>query len=258
MAARGGRWLSGLVLVVLLVLAGAPVAPVQGGAEHYLYLPLVINHFGPPGLWGYVTHNGVPAGGVALALYRQPPSALAVHVADATTQADGLYVFDGLPALPAGHTYLISYTNTTDSSRLASAYSRSIDTYTPGDSVRAAIFDVANVPLVGPADGAQVWFPHSLTWTKRPASPGDSYLVAYFTAAGVPLMSTGGLGWYDSYYVFALPQPLSYHTPYRWTVHVLLPGAGFGLNFESRAICFGTCPALAETDWRPAWPALLP
>jgi len=66
----------------------------------WVYLPLVMNHYGP-GVLGRVTYKGSPAAGIALNLYFNNGTAWST-VAATTTSADGFYIFPPPPSLAAG------------------------------------------------------------------------------------------------------------------------------------------------------------
>lgn len=95
-------------------------------------------------------------------------------IATTTTGLDGAYRFTGVPSLSSGDTYSVWYSGGARTpGRLWFWVTDRTTSYTAGSDVHAGDFDLADVALVSPANGATLFLPHTFYWTPRPATPSD-------------------------------------------------------------------------------------
>jgi hypothetical protein len=108
-----------------------------------------------------------------------------------------------------------------------------------GCDLHAGDFDIADIALVSPGDGATVSLPRTFYWTPRPATPSDDYeFDLYDPTDGDPWWWTDPtLGYVGSYTLSSLPSGFSPWTEYAWEVWVYGPD-GYGISYEGRAVTF--------------------
>jgi len=192
-----------------------------------------------PGIYARATENGSPASGLPINLYLNDGSSFSL-VASTPTEPDGMYRFTGLPSLSPIEEYWVVYENTAGTpGRLEVWVTWPITLYTTGSRVHAGDFDVADISLVSPADGATVSLPHTFYWNPRPATPSDDYeFDLYDPADGDPWWGTDPtLGYVASYTLSSLPSGFEPGTQYAWEVWVGGPD-GVGVPNHTRLITF--------------------
>ncbi|MBA3534615.1 MAG: hypothetical protein H0T73_22075 [Ardenticatenales bacterium] len=168
------------------------------------------------GIRGRLVEGSSGVAGLSLQLVRYNPSTQTITtIANSTTGADGSFIFLAVPTLPSGQEYWVEYINTTSTTgRLASWAGPIISSYTAGARVDLEWFDLSDVPLVSPTDGATQPFPVTFRWTRRAIS-SDNYSVlllsndASSTDAGI----TDPLGYVDSVTVGGLPAGYRHSIP---------------------------------------------
>lgn len=188
------------------------------------------------GIYGRVTLNGAPAGGIFLKL-RSWTGSTYLDVASTTSDASGHFSFVGAPSVPNGQRYSVNCGGQ-GAGTLLYWNTRSLSDYTTGSSVHIGDFDLADVALVSPADRATVSLPTEFRWTPRPASPTDSYVWAMFTTSYWPWYWGPGLGYTGSYTRYSLPSGFSLGTQYTWYVEIHSPDGGVGASRERRGVTF--------------------
>ena len=130
-----------------------------------------------------MTYKSAAAQGLRIDLQRWDGSNWLMQ-AETTTAANGSYVFTGAPALAVGEIYAVRYLNDPADPNpgpgyLWSWWGNRLAAYTPGTAAWGGDFDVADIPLVSPADGAAVTLPAQFCWTPR-GLPGDTYRLALY------------------------------------------------------------------------------
>lgn len=102
-------------------------------------------------------------------------------VATTKTVAGGFYNFDGVSTLPNGQQYLVFYLNDEAGGNPAKDiylyrwFGQTINSYTAGSSANGGTFDISEVRLVSPSDGAQTQLPVTFTWTTRAEVQNERY-----------------------------------------------------------------------------------
>lgn len=234
---KPGTWFFALLLAAL-ALAGAPqstdarseagrLAPDSPGSGPYsLYLPMVHSVqpvSNPAGIHGRVTLRGQPVEGVYLVLRLWTFSSETTLGLPVRTDASGNYLFPNVGSLDSGDVYYVLYENNANGNALATdrlAWWASMDIfeYTAGERLWGGDFDIANIVLTGPADGATVNTPYTFTWQVRPHSLGDEYEFNLFDSADyVPWYYTV-VGYVGSYGLTSLPAGFVRGKSYGWSV----------------------------------------
>lgn len=223
--------------------------PLQNPASSS-YLPDAQKNFAAPtptatlapglGLYGTVTQNGVPAAWVPLDLLRiDTGSSTWFKIASTWSQGDGHYNFTGLPSLLADEAYQVTYTNLNNrTDRLFYWATRQLGSYTAGSNVHIGNFDIADLPLTAPADGANLNPPVTFTWTVRPASPTDSYRLVIYDMDYHYLWDSGLLGYSGSYTLTSLPGALATGVEYLWDVRIYALDGAYGICYGVRTLEF--------------------
>jgi hypothetical protein len=206
-----------------------------------VYIPLVrSNDYQPQAiLHGRLTQQGAAAAGEIVKLRLFNGSEWTV-LATATTNGNGGYAFGGLSALGAGQQYAVEYTNLTGTpGRLAGWVSRPVPSYLQGADVGFSDFDLSDVPLVGPLDGANITLPATFSWSPRTASPGDLYaLVVFEPGSDVPLYHGPLQRNAGQFVLAALPSGVDWDIPYAWTIWVYGPDGGLAKPTTIRTVRF--------------------
>jgi len=208
-----------------------------------LFLPAV---FKPqPGIYGLVTVNGAPAGGIFLELRRFDGQHFSTQ-ASATTGPAGYYLFNP-PSLPAGQFYYVRYLNTSQTLGLLSYWrTDKITSFTAGGSLGAGDFDLADITPVAPAPGAQVGLPAQFQWVRRPATPTDSYQLSLFDPNGNAFAQTNLLGYVNGLVLTGVPSDFHAGQAYGWYVAVNSPGGGYGESYYYRQVTFNNTLAPSQ------------
>ncbi len=221
----------------------SPVASTTVGAAH-LFLPIISRP--PRGIFGTVTQNGSPIGGMPLELRFFDGSTWST-MASLSTGGDGSYLFSP-PALLPGQKYYVRFTNpntTSDDGRLFRWYTREITAFQPTDSVPIGNFDIANIVYISPGPGASVGLPFNFQWNLRPATPSDSYEFDLFsTTSNAPSFFTNPpLGYVSSYVLPGLPGGFNPGTTYGWSIAANSPDGGYGVAYWYYTIRFNNALA---------------
>jgi len=217
-----------------------------------LFLPVVMKNFTPGvegGIHGRATENGSAAAAVSLDLRYYNGSSWSTK-ASTTTGADGRYLFAGVPSLGSGQRYYVRYWNTSGTpGRLSGWATWSISSYIAGTNLHAGDFDIADIALVSPPNGATVSLPRIFSWTPRFATPSDDYEFDLFD--GEWWWTDPTLGYAGEYTLNSLPTGFYSGTEYWWEVCAYGP-YGYGWSYEARAVTFSDTGAAAAASALPA------
>lgn len=116
---------------------------------------------------------------------------------------------------------------------------RELTAYTAGSAVEIGNFDIADIALVAPYDGATVSLPYTFQWTPRPATPSDSYALAIYDPNDPNRYAyTSPLGYVGSINVTHLPPFVQPGVQYRWEVLAFSPDGGIGISLHARRVAF--------------------
>jgi len=191
----------------------------------------------PSGIHGRVTYNGAAAKDIALSLRFWNGSGWS-NAADMMTNANGRYVFSGVPSLGAQQAYYVRFgPNQTDENYVSNWGGPTLETYTAGSSVPGGDFDIANVRLLLPANDVTLPLPVTFQWQPRGIS-GDSYRLDLFDPSGDDEWLSDDLGNAGSYTLTTLPQDAVYGWEYGWFVRVYQGEDNYGDSFYYRSIAF--------------------
>ena len=175
------------------------------------------------GIYGRVTYHGMPAPHLFLTLSHWDGANWTTR--DVTvTETDGRYTFADAATLGAGEIYSVDYENTPGQPNPGPSYLWSwsgnrIAAYIAGQSVAGGDFDVADIPLVSPADGASVTLPSTFCWASRGIA-GDNYRLVLWYPDEDDTVATAYLGDTSCVVLTELPSGWPSGASYRWWVRV--------------------------------------
>lgn len=237
----------------LAVVASSPVKAFAGtngrGAWEYtlvrgaaaVYLPLVVRNYQPgvvPGIYGQVNLGGTPVSGVSLQLRYYNGSSWSTR-ATVTTDAGGKYNFTGIPALSSGQRYYVLYDNpsSTANGRLWGWYGANITSYTGTTSVLGGNFDIKDVTLQSPTNGASVILPATFRWGVRGIT-SDCYRVFFYDNVTGNDAVTNDLGYVGQINIAGLPAGWPSGRTYSWWIWVCQDSTctAYGEAFDSYAV----------------------
>jgi hypothetical protein len=176
------------------------------------------------GINGRVTANGAAAAGRTLELRHWNGSAWVIQ-SSVTTGADGRYTFSGVPALGANQWYYVRYLNSAAAPNPGPGYlwywfANRFSSYTAGTTVAGGDFDIADVVMTQPADGATVTLPAAFCWTQR-NEPSDNYRLIFRNPRTGQEALTNYLGYSPSCVIItAIPPDWPSGAVYTWWVRV--------------------------------------
>ena len=199
-----------------------------------------------PGVFGRVLRAGAPVTNVTLNLWKGDERTFWNFVGSAIPGPDGCYLFANVGTLDGGLIYMVNYRNTAAVPNPGPGYlyywgGNRIAAYQAGTRVHGGDFDLVDLRLVAPADGASLALPATFCWEPRPVI-GDIYQLVL----DVPATGTYGL-WVapagaNCITVDSLPPNLPPGSPLRWSIYILLPGNvpyNYGVTYESRTVTLG-------------------
>jgi len=221
----------------------SPVASTTVGLAQ-LFLPFLVQPV--PGIFGIVTQNGSPAGGMLLELRFFNGTSWSTQ-SSLSTGGDGSYRFTP-PGLLPGQKYYVRFTNpdtTTDDGRLFRWFTREITAFQPNFSVPIGDFDIANIVYNSPAPGSSVGLPFNFQWNLRPSTPRDSYEFDLFSpnSNAASFFTNPPLGYVSSYVLPGLPGGFSPGTTYGWSIAANSPDGGYGVAYWYYTIRFNNALA---------------
>ena len=91
--------------------------------------------------------------------------------------------------------------------------------YTAGTAVSGGDFDVADIPLVSPANAATINLPSQFCWLRRGATT-DNYKLVLYDSNTEKTATTGYLGYANCVTITGLPQDWPSGATYKWWVQV--------------------------------------
>jgi len=220
--------------------------------DHLVYLPL-IHRPCATGICGQVTLNGTSVTDISLEL-RFFDGANWYTLASTNTDVNGNYAFTSVPGLAPGQRYYVRYRNYVGTpGRLWVWGTRVLTSYSTGSNVHIGNFDIADIPLVSPANGATVALPYVFQWTRRTATPSDTYeLNLYDPSDGNPYFFTAPpLGYVGTYTLNDLPPGFSPSAQYTWEIWVYSPDGGYGISYETRMVAFSNTSTSVTATTQP-------
>ncbi|OQA15674.1 MAG: hypothetical protein BWY63_02881 [Chloroflexi bacterium ADurb.Bin360] len=237
----------------MIVVASSPVKAFAGtngwGAWEFtlvrgaaaVYLPLVIRNYQPgvvPGIYGQVNLGGVPVSGVSLQLRYFDGSTWSTR-ATTTTDTGGKYSFTGIPALSSGQRYYVLYDNPsgTANGRLWGWYGADIISYTGTAMVSGGNFDIKDITLQSPSNGATVTLPATFRWGLRGIT-SDHYRVFFYDSVADESALTNDLNYVSQINITGLPDGWPSGRTYFWWVWVCQDSTctAYGEAFSSHTV----------------------
>ncbi len=189
------------------------------------------------GIYGTVTYNGLPIGGIPLLLRFFDGTSYST-AATTVTNANGSYSFIGVPGLNPGQSYYVRFDNPGNSAYLWRWWGNDILGYVAGSTVRGGDFDIADIPIGSPNDSTPQEFAVTFEWTPRNTSLTESYFVYIYddnSDYSGPLA-----GHVSSFDLEELPSELEADVDYNWEIYVYDDENGFGLNYGLNTVRFAT------------------
>ncbi|MBL8045536.1 MAG: DUF642 domain-containing protein [Anaerolineales bacterium] len=203
-----------------------------------LYLPSIAS-LCKPGICGKVKLNGTPVSNVNLELRFFNGSAWQT-LTTTFTNGNGDFAFTGIPSLGPGQAYYVRYRNTNGTSgRLWLWATHTLTSYAAGSNVEIGNFDIADIALVSPANGATISLPYPFLWTPRPATPSDSYEFNLYDPNDLdPYAYTDPLGYVNTFPLTGLPPGFAPGQQYVWGIWAYSPDGGTGVSYGTRWVTF--------------------
>jgi uncharacterized delta-60 repeat protein len=208
------------------------------GAAERTYLPFIKRPV--KGIFGLVTDDERPASRVPLILRFFDGSGWK-DLATTATGTDGSYQFGDVPSLADGQAYDVLYQNPGDDpTRLGLWRTREITSFNRALSVNMGSFDISNVELRQPRNGAGEVGPVTFLWTARKSTFGDSYSFNLFDPANPNrnYSTEPPLGYVETFTLAEPPRNFIYGKSYQWRIWVHSPDGGSGASFEARSVSF--------------------
>ncbi len=186
--------------------------------------------------------TGVANARVVLRTYRPADNLDDRPVLTVTTSTTGTFTFANPPAPAAGYAYYVEFGPQTSNPNLVYFWDSEDLTTAQGSF---GTLDIANVPLVAPANNATVSFPVTFQWQRRSRTT-DDYSLFHQDLNGNSDISDP-LGYVDQVTVPTWPNVRA-GEPYAWAIVVdnASTGGGFGLS-QPRIVTFSNAPAQATT-----------
>lgn len=214
-----------------------PVVMTSVGA-HNVYLPGVITVRPAPGISGRVTLNGAPVSNTVVELRFFDGYSWSTRANVALHPFNGSFLFSDVPSLGPGQLYYVLYRRELSYNPGLTLWStRTLTSYTKGDSVFIGAFDVADAPLLEPADEAAVYFPVNFRWGPRGVAPTDSYEFNLFDPYDLDPYLYAILGYTGEFTLYSLPPVLNIGDLYAWYIGINALDGGYGIG-EMRLIYF--------------------
>jgi hypothetical protein len=211
---------------------------------------------------GQMTHQGYGAGSLFLELRLCPTGAGACSTsASTTTASDGTYAFQGVTPPPSDKFLYVRYANYEErNDRVAYWFGDSIYAASASGTYTLPTYEVMNIAMLAPSNGATVSLPSTFQWTRRVASNDSYWLEVFDPVNDSAYASTVLLGYVGSFTVGSLPSSFLPYTAYGWDVCAAGPGDSYGCSYYYRTITFintqasiGRAPALnLSRDRHPA------
>jgi len=239
-----------LILALVPVLFAARQLQAAPQEEQQVYLPVIMDNFKgftTDGIFGKVTDDKKTAGNVQLDLRRYNGGPQTTE-SETTTDGQGGYLFTDAPTLPAGYSYYVRFgPNETQPAHLFVWFGPDIDSYTAGATTPGGDFDISNVPLLKPVDGATVAVPFEFCWERR-GIPGDDYVVELFDYESDQSWVTANQGNKECTTINNLPGNIQYGKTYGWQLLVYKGDDSYGISYGVHDITFSKNLAQGEVE----------
>lgn len=221
-----------------------------------IYLPFVSGTNGLSGqssntltVEGSVLSSGAPMTAVIISLWRINPSIAGTdEIVDLVSwESSGeqsfTYQFTNIPQLEEGYHYYVAYINLGLTPGFLDAwYTARQSNPTEGTTLQVPAFDIADVTLRAPDNGATKSLPENFKWNERTTTT-DSYAVRLFeTDADGRLVRSLRTDYLphptDNANVGTMPPNSGFlpNVPYQWRVLIRGPFGGTGYSLEARTI----------------------
>jgi hypothetical protein len=223
-----------------------PSAPSQINppSEDSVFIPLIQRPASPPtppinGIRGQVTVAGKGTPGIPLELRFFNGGSWST-ISNTLSSTNGEFIFLDMPGLKENQYYYVHYQNESETpGRLSAWLTRMFTNFTRDDTVGLSDFDLLDVPLVSPANGATVSLPKTFKWTPRERTRLEMYsLVLFDPVDGDPAYLSLPFRDVDGLTLNYLPPGFSPGIPYGWTTWVVSPDGAVGIPSEARLITF--------------------
>jgi hypothetical protein len=188
------------------------------------------------GINGRVTYKGAAAPGIELQL-RFYDGSETTTAATTITDTEGRYRFTGAASLGSGQEYWVRFLSPDNPAYVSRWQTASITAYTSGSTMPGGDFDIANVLLLSPPNGAAQALPVTITWQQR-GIPGDTYGLVFFDLATADYWYTADLGNVGSFTATSLWPEAVFGKQYGWVVWVFNGPDSFGESYYYRTITF--------------------
>lgn len=212
--------------------AYTPVVMITTGMRHDVYLPAVITLRPAPGIYGRATINGKPvdnSGGVELRFF--DGYSWSTRARASISWQTGDFKFLNVPSLQPGQLYYVLY------ERVSSRYeglllwtTRTLTSYNTADAVTIGAFDIADAPLLAPANKAAVYFPVTFRWGPRAIMPTDDYEFNLFDPYDLDPYLYGSMGYTDQFTLYTLPPVLNVGDLYARYIGIYSLDGGYGMT----------------------------
>jgi hypothetical protein len=215
----------------------------DGGYGHTTYQEVSFkNNPTCNGIRGHVAENGINVDNVELELEFWDGSEWWIS-SNAQTKADGTFKFVNVPSLNPGQKYAVRFSNYDPvAGRLWRWWTKKIDSYTKNSDNNIGDFDIAEILLVQPTDGASISLPYTFQWTPRPATITDSYVLEFFDPINDYSIWWIDLGYTGSYSLGCFWPDLESGTQYGWRVWAFAPDGGAGVSYDQRLVTLSSGP----------------
>ncbi len=217
-------------------------SPLLPAYRNNVHLPIVSQHvaYQPTlNLHGQVIYNGNGVANIPLEL-RFYNGVEWSTIQNTTTNKNGNFNFIGVLGLDTDQTYQVRYQNIDQiQGYLSLLVSRKVYNYKEGSNVGISNFDISDLKLISPINGANETLPTTFEWIPRITSPADMFLyVLYDPIDGDPavqqLIHRGSTG----LILYGLPNGFNFNKIYAWSIWPLSPDGAISVPGDTRLITF--------------------
>jgi len=204
--------------------------------DHNIYLPFTVKADTSTSYYGTVTNNGAPASGQTVFMEYYDGGRYSIFDT-ATTDASGNYRFPSTPPVPyQGMYFYVYWYNPGNASYLDYWECNTVYNTTPVSNYNCS-FNIHDIVLTGPADGASVTIPATFSWTMRSTTTDNYGLYIYDPVYHGSSYWSGNLGYVGSKYLTSTTTGLAPDYPYIWHIEVST-SAGNGVSYNERDVTF--------------------
>jgi hypothetical protein len=185
---------------------------------------------------GQITNQGTPIGGVSVTLFLWYNATTYSRFLTTTTQADGSYQFTGVPKL-TNYYYRVLYENLTQSpAYVFGCAGQPIFNFPAGASAPGGNFEISDITLLSPANGATISPPYVFQWARR-VTTSDDYAIDIEGQSAY--WQSSQLGYVEQYTLNSLAGTnLTAGTLNTWSVSLNASDGGGCSARESRTVTF--------------------